>query len=210
MRTIRFSLSLVAVTLGVGCFAEDDTSINGAAATTDDIAGYEQLSLEVQDGARTYRQVMMTLATGAAAECRRIHDQYDAQVRPLVSQAVHLAGAMDRYMDEHGGADAADYSCVSTAMMSELDRHHAAACVRSDLAGNQAEADRHAAAMLSYGGQLSARCDQMMRGIESGHWDWEPMMRACNSWDGCCSDMMHAGRGDGSAGMMGSAACCDW
>jgi hypothetical protein len=200
--------SAIALVVAAACGQASDSSPN-ASVTSDDIATYQELTSRVQDGAASYRATMMAPGTTTAAECRRVHDAYDREVRPWVSRMVHMGGEMDRYMEAHGGANMADYACVSATMMDELDHHHATACTFSDIGADRTEAIRHVDAMLSYGSHMWDRCDQMMRGIDSGSWGWGPMMGGCEIWDGHCSGMMHE---DCCGGMMGGmhGDRCDW
>jgi hypothetical protein len=206
--TTLFVAGVLAVVVGAACGESNQAVASGSTATTGDIASYQQLATNVQDGATTYRANMMAPGTVTTADCQRVHDAYDAQLRPWVSQMVQMSGSMDHYIDDHGGAGVADLGCVSAAMMYEIDRHHTAACTAADIGANRTEAGRHVDAMLSYGGHMWDRCDQMMRGLDAGNWGWEPKMHGCEDWDGCCSSMMHDGC-CGGMGRMHGGACCD-
>jgi len=200
----------LAIVLGAGCGESSDVSPDGSTPTTDDIAIYQQLAVKVQERATTYRMAMMAPETETVADCQRMHEQYDAEVRPWVSRMVQMSGGMDRYMSDHGGSDVADHACVSGAMTHELDRHHAQACTLANLDADQEQAVRHVDAMLTYSGHMWDRSDQMVRGSDSGNWHWGPMMAGCEDLDGHCPGMGYdddcgGGMMDGMAG----GACCD-
>lgn len=211
MRTTRLIMpSALALVLGAACGSSGESSSNSTPANTSDITTYQQLATNVQNGATTYRTTMMAPTT-TVADCRRVHDAYDAQVRPWVSRMVQMRGAMDQYMNNHGGASVADFSCTSATMMYELDRHRTAACTSADISANRTEASGHVDAMLSYGGHMWDRCNQMMRGTNAGNWSWGSMMSGCETWDGHCSGMMHDACCQGPGGMMGQMhGSCDW
>jgi hypothetical protein len=174
-----------------------DGDPSGATGTTAELAQYQQLTLDVQEGATMYGSTMMGSETTTTADCRRVYDAYDELVRPWVSQMVAMSGRMDRHMDSNGGEEVADYGCAVATMMDELDLHRATACTLNDIRMNRAEAARHVDAMLNYSEHLWERCEQMMRGIDTGAWAWGPMMTGCETWDddcgmmhdGCCSEM---------------------
>jgi hypothetical protein len=193
-------LSAVALVFGAACGEASDSNQDGSVATADDIRTYQELATNVQNGATSYGTSMMAPGTATVADCRRVHDEYDAQVRPWVSEMGRMSGRMDDYMNGHEGASAADFACTSAMMMSEFDRHHAAACTFADFSANRTEAGRHVDAMLSYGGHMWDRCDQMMRGMDTGHSDFGPMMGGCQDWDRCCSGTMN--------GCCGGHDCC--
>ena len=187
----NIGLILGAIALSSACSTDNDSS--ESAATDEDIAVYQQLTLDIEDHARTYSA---TMHDADLADCLQVHDQYDAQVRPWVTQIGDLSEIMDRYMSNHGGSEFSDYYCVSGAMMDELDHHHSLACVSSDTDANQAEVSRHVAAMTSYAEHLWDRCDEMMRGAETGTWNWGRMMSTCRGVDSempmhDSEDMMH-------------------
>lgn len=144
--------------------------------------------------------------------CKNIHDDYDAQVRPWVSQMVQMAGEMDGWMGNHGGGANADMRCAAATMMDDLDHHRSVACTLPDLAADQAEATRHVDAMNSYAGHLWHRCGEMLGGTNGGTCcNWEPMMNGCGSWSAtCCSGMMRWGCCGGmmGGGMMHGGDCC--
>lgn len=218
MRTVKFvALSLLATVLGAGCTASVDASPeeslmnmeDDSLPNTDDISTYRQLVVKAQEGARAYRTGMMALETATVDDCQRVQDTYDAEVRPAVSQLVQMSKRMDRYMGYYGGDDVADHACVSAAMASELDRHRTAACTSADLGANQDEAGRHVEVMLAYGQHMWDRCDQMMRGSDSGDWGWGPMMDGCSDAAGQCIGMRDADCHGGMMGEMHGRACCD-
>jgi hypothetical protein len=209
MRTMKFFHPRVLfLIVGTACGSSNDSGTSASSTSTNDIATYQQLTTNVQNGAASYRTMMMASSTTTVADCRRIHDEYDAQVRSWVTQMEQTSGGMDTFIGNHGGARAADMGCVSGAMMNELDHHHSVACTFANLSANQAEAVRHVQTMLSSAGHISDRCAEMMRGTAMGSLHWGPMMDGCQDWNGhdCCGGMM------GGAGMMGGMhhgyGCC--
>jgi hypothetical protein len=106
--TTLFVAGVLAVVVGAACGESNQAVASGSTATTGDIASYQQLATNVQDGATTYRANMMAPGTVTTADCQRVHDAYDAQLRPWVSQMVQMSGSMDHYIDDHGGAGVAD------------------------------------------------------------------------------------------------------
>jgi hypothetical protein len=208
MRTTNLSVPIAfALAAAAACGRSSDS--HGSTASSDDIATYLQLAEKVQSRATSYRTAMIAPGTATAADCQRVHDEYDAEMRPWVSQMVQMSRSMDRYMNDHGGASVADHACGSATMMYELDQHHAVACGLADVAADRAEATRHVDAVMAYGGHMWGRCDQMMRGADTGSWSWGPMMDGCGEWDGCCTGMMHGGCcGEMMRGTHNE--CCDW
>ncbi len=144
------------------------------------ITAYEGLTTHVQSAADSYGAAMgapgMTLAG-----CSAVHDAYDAQVRPWLSQMMQASGTMDAYMDAHGGGAYADMGCVANAMLSELDAHRAAACTFATLSDDQAEVTRHVGVMGTYGSHLTARCGTMMGGASGHGYMWGPIATGCGS-----------------------------
>jgi hypothetical protein len=208
MQTTKlFIAGVIVVAYGVACGESNESPADSSTATTSDIANYQQLAVNVQSGATTYRANTTALDTATAADCRRVHDAYDADLRSWLPQMVQMSGAMDRYMGHHGGSSTADHACVAATMTYELERHHAAACMAADMGANRTEAGRHVDAMLSYGEHILERCKQMMRAIDAGNPSWGPMMHGCEDWDGCCSSMMHDGCCGGMMGGMHRPCC---
>lgn len=205
MRTEKLLLGGMLVALA-GC-----TNPEARLPTTDEVATYQQLALQVEDAATSYLAAMDSPSTDTVAECQALHDAYDAEVRPWVTQLVDMSDTMDHYMQSHDGGSVADHGCTSTTMMYELDRHLATACASSDPAANRTEAAHHVDAMHAYGEHLSDRCEQIMSGADSGDWAWGPALSGCEEWDGCCSGAIHDGCCGDPGGMMGGMhhGCCD-
>jgi hypothetical protein len=149
----------------------------------------------------------------AAADCQRTHDQYDAQVRPLVTQIVQMAGEMDAVIDLHGGGANADMKCGSATVMDELDYHRAIECTLADQNANQGEAARHTDTINSFANQMLGRCDELQKAnAANGSSNFTPMMYGCERWSTtCCSAMMRTGCCGGLMGRDGMAngeSCC--
>lgn len=176
----------------------------GTGATGSDITTYQQLATSTRSAATSYR-ASMTGADVTPASCQVIHDRYDGQVRPWLSQMMQMAREMDDFMDAHDGTTAADMSCVSAAMMDELDHHRSTACAFADLSADQAEAARHSGAMVSYSDHMFDRSGEMMNGSHGGAWSWGSMMDGCQDWaaDGGPNDAKHDGGMMQNGGMMG-------
>jgi hypothetical protein len=146
-------------------------------ATSADIASYDQLASETEARVASYRAAMM--GTGVTADdCRRVHQAYDADVRPWLEEMGRRSGAMDGFMSQHGGDAATDMACTATTLREELDDHAARACSFASLAEDRGEVERHAAAMGSYAGHVRDRCQQMMRGDDTRA-AWGPRMSMC-------------------------------
>ncbi|HSO39595.1 MAG TPA: hypothetical protein VLT33_44015 [Labilithrix sp.] len=181
------------------------TGSDGVAAN--DVATYEQLALHVQSAAESYRTNMMGAGMTSLASCQGMHDGYDSQVRPWISQMAQMSGGMDGEMGAHGGATSADMGCVSGRMMDELDHHRQVACTAPELPVDRSEATRHAGMMTSYGAHMRDRTGQMMNGLDGGTWSWGPMMDGCQGWHdgGTMRDggMMSDGGMMRDGGMMG-------
>lgn len=207
MSFARLFVPAVTVALVSGCGGQ---SSNSGVASAGDIAAYQALSVDVQSAATAYRSAMTDPSVTTLADCRRIHDAYDAQIQPWIAQMMQRAGAMDGFMNDHGGLSVADMACDASLMADEMDHHDAVACSWPDLASDQAEAQRHADAMIAYAAHAQERCAEMNGG--SGNWQWQPMMQQCQSWDGCCTDSMYTCCGGmmmhGGGMMYGNENCC--
>jgi hypothetical protein len=184
-------------------------STASSGSTNSDITKYQELAATVQSVSANYSATMLG---PTAADCQRIHDQYDAQVRPLVSQMLQLGGAMDNLVDSHGGSTSADLSCASATIMDELNFHRSVACTLSGFSANQAEAARHADTMSSFAGHIADRCDEVLAARGGAAVHWAPMMSGCETWSAtCCSAMMRSGCCGGLMGrdgMMNGETCC--
>lgn len=190
-----------------GSTSSDGTAGNGASGS--DIATYQQLATDTRSAASSYRMSMMATDV-TPASCQAIHDHYDGQVRPWLSRMMQMSPGMDDFMDAHDGTMAADMSCVSAAMMDELDHHRATACTFADVSADQAEAVRHSGAMVGYSGHCFDRSGEMMNGSHGGAWSWGSMMDGCRGWqaDGgiphdAPGDAQHDGGMMQGGGMMG-------
>ncbi len=221
---MRTGIVAVASTLLVAAVACGGRSTSGTADTAA-IAAYQGLSADVQSAASAYGAAIDAPAMSTGG-CPALHDAYDAQVRPWVSGMVQGAGAMDAYLDAHGGAAYADMSCVANAMRAELDAHRAIACTFTTLADDQAEVARHAGVMTSYAAHVSGRCGTMMGGSGGGPMmSWGPVATGCaipSGGTGGASDPVALGRQifdaglgangqplvrAGGVGMMGTSGC---
>jgi hypothetical protein len=211
MGTERFAF---ASTFAVVAIAACGGTAASSSTAGSEITSYQTLAATVQSVSATYSTTML----GPTSEdCQRIHDQYDAQVRPIVSQIVQMGGTMDTFLDSQGAATSADMRCDSATMMDELDFHRSVACTFSGLNANQAEATRHADAMSSFAGHILDRCDEMLAAIRgttgnaTGN-NWAPMMSGCERWSAtCCSAMMRSGCCGGNMGrdgMTNGETCC--
>lgn len=190
---------------------------DGSVATTRaEIIQYQRLSTKVQSAAGVYGATMTTGGVTAAG-CNKIHDAYDAQVRPWISSMVQMAGTMDGYISDHSGGSAADMRCAAATMLNELDYHRSVACTFSSLAADQAEAVRDADALTSYANHIWTRCREMLGDSTGACCSWGPMMSGCANWGstccssmmrwGCCGDMMSRG-GTKHGGLMHGGSCC--
>jgi hypothetical protein len=157
----------------------ESTSVSSA-----DLAQYQQLAMEVHSAAGGYGQMMAGADMTTIDACRSVHDRYDAQVRPWITQMQGMAPEMDDFMSGHGGATDADVACGAGMMMNELDRHAAVACAAQSLAGDQLEAARHVNAMNAYAAHAGDRMTQMMSGSSGSGWTWGPMMSGCEPHSG--------------------------
>lgn len=151
-------------------------------------ATYQKLSSDVKSAETDYRATMMG---ASAAACADVEGQYDAQVRPWVERMMHMSTTLDDMVKEYGGGASADYSCVSSSMLDELDYHRSIACSSANLGTIQTEVDRHVNAMLRYASHTWDRCEQVMNAVNGTPTGFGPMMAACGSWDGECTNAMH-------------------
>lgn len=170
-------------------------SDNGAIAS--DVTTYQQLVDDTRAAASGY-ETSMTDGSVTTDDCRAIHDQYDAHVRPHLARMSGMAPEMDHAMESHGGMSSADVACIAAAMASELDRHHAVACTYASIGEDRAEAQRHANAMIDFCGHAAARCAEIEHGVDAGSWSWGSMMDGCHDWHG---EGGVTGHGDHDAGM---------
>lgn len=197
MSAIRTSIFALLALLTAACDAEQPDTTPASASDVQDVRA---ALADVEAAATEYRTAMGSPDMRSPSDCRRAHDAYDARVRPTLEAMGPMGERMDQLMGHHGGADSRDTTCMMAGMLGELDRHQVGACQAADMAGDRAEADRHVGVMLDYGARMVERCDEMMRGLDTGAWKWGPMMDACEGWDGSCGMMM---MGDCDGGMMG-------
>jgi hypothetical protein len=183
--------------VGCGGVAGAPSSPGVSAPSAQGLFEFRQLALEVQSAAADYRTVSMGVASVSA--CQGIHDSYDAKVRPWIAAMNEASPGMDDFMNGHGAGTSADVSCVSTSMMTELDRHRAAACSSSNLADDDLEVSRHVEAMTSYDTHLEDRCDEVLGALDGGTPSWEGMMSSCGQppRDAGAPDGMMHGNGMG-------------
>jgi hypothetical protein len=173
-----------AALLMASCGGMSSSMMNPAPASSADVVQYRQLALNVQSAATTHGQSMANGLISTQAGCQSAEQQYDGQVRPWISKMMTMSGSMDSLAAEHGGSMEADMGCDAQAMMQELDEHRSLACASVDMAPNRAETARHVAAMMSYTGHATERCDEMMSGLSGGAWGWSPMMSGCQMASG--------------------------
>lgn len=209
--------SVLALSCGSAASSSESTaeSSPGAAAST-----LEALSADVSASVDEYGASVLS-SDASAASCAARHARYDATVRTMVAQMQEHSGGMDDYMREHAAGSSADYACLSTTMIDELDYHYARACPGSDLGAIQQEASRHVSAMRDYVGHLSDRCREVLRSLDGAEASFSSMAAVCRGWDGRCSQTMHSVccHNDGSAAVghhpdgmpnMMNLACADW
>lgn len=111
-------------------------------------------------------------AMTSPATCATAQGSYDAQARPLVGQMQGMGAGMDAMMGSMGHMDADDMGCGADAMMTELDRHQAAACVSTtDMTPNKAEAQQHVATMTQWASHQMGRSHDLasMAGMGMGN-----------------------------------------
>ncbi len=218
MRTAtRIFASALVIALGAACGSTTSpgggTSDGGTGSSSSAITTFHTLDANTLTAVDDYR-TSMTAPGVTLASCQSIHDRYDAEVRPWIVQMVGMAGQMDDFIDNHGGAAVADVRCASSTMLDELDYHRSIACTLATLGADQSEAIRHANAMNTYGSQISARCVQMLTAANGGACcNWVRMMDGCEGWSTtCCSSMMHSsccgGMTGGGGHMMHGGDCC--
>ncbi len=171
-----------------------------------EIVGYQELALQTQSATDRYRATM-TNPNATLEACAGLYEQYDGQVRPLLSQMVQLSGNMDGFMNGRRAGRFADSRCVAATMMDELDYHRSVACGFPRLAQAQAEVTRHAEVMATYAQHLEYQCDQMLLSLGEGPPAWAPVLQGCEAWDGYCSAMMHSAC---CAGGMMHQGCRRW
>jgi hypothetical protein len=182
----------------------------GSGSAANDVTKYQNLVVRVQSAATTYNATMLG-PTGA--DCQRNHDQYDAQVRPLVSEMEQIAGEMDDVINSHGGAASADMKCGAATTLDELDYHASIACTLAGLSANQGEVARHADTINSFATHMLGRLDEVRTATAGGaSSNWGPLMNGCESWSAtCCSAMMRSGCCGGMMGrdgMKNGESCC--
>jgi hypothetical protein len=176
------------IVAAVGCGTSSSDGQNQSAGSETSVV--QALAVNVEAAAAGYQSTMMEASTTAAA-CKSIHDQYDARVRPSVSQMVQMSGGLDEDVAHHGGI--ADGRCVSAIMMDELDYHRSVACSFTQISEIRAEATRHVTAMRTYADHMWQRCNQLIGAADGGAMSFMSMMQGCETWDGQCSTMMHEG-----------------
>lgn len=185
------AMTSVVIVAALGCGSSSNDGQTQSAGS--DVFVVQELAVNVESAASVYRSRLMDASTTARA-CKSIHDQYDASVRPSVSQLLQVSGKIDDDLGHHGGTAVADDRCVSTTMMDELDYHRSVACTSTDISEIRAEAARHIAAMRSYADHMWHRCNQLIGTSDGGGLSSSmSMMPGCENWDGHCSAMMHAG-----------------
>ena len=119
------------------------------------------LAQEVSTAANAYDALAAGMS--GAADCSSDENQYDAQVRPQITQMLDMGPQMDTMMMGSLGDPAdADMTCAADAMMAELDHHRSLACSSAtDMGPNVDEAHRHATAMMQWADHEMARTSAM-------------------------------------------------
>jgi hypothetical protein len=173
------AVTSVLIVTAIGCGSSSNDGQTQSART--DTSVVQELAVDVEATAAVYRSTMMDAST-TAASCKSIHDQYDARVRPSVSQILQMSGRIDDDMDQHGVI--ADGRCVSATMMDELDHHRSVACTSRDISEIRAEATRHVTAMRTYADHMWLRCNQLMGAADGGMMGFMSTMEGCESWTG--------------------------
>ena len=174
MRTSGSFITICAIAL-TACGGTTENNVSAA-----DVATYQDLSRQIESAVSSYRDTMLGPSM-TMASCQAVHDGYDATVRPWVSQMMKMSGGMDGFMDAHQGSASADFQCMATAMMDDLDAHRHAACQLASLSDDRTEAARHAQVMLDHGSHIDQRCAQMTNGMDGRGYMWTPMMMGCAS-----------------------------
>ncbi len=187
----------LALALASGC-GSSSTDTPGSVDSTQ-VSRYQELAGNIDSADQDYGDAMGSSQMGSMADCQRVHQDYEARVRPWVHDMLDRADAMDGFMGSHGGADVSDMRCTAEAMMDELDHHAQAACASNDVDADRAEAQRHRNAMHDYAGHVQDRCDEMMGAF---HHDasWGPMMNGCGMTDGSGDGHHHWMMGDDDTG----------
>jgi len=173
------AVTSLVIVAAVGCGTSSNDGQTQSAGSETFVV--QKLAVNVEATAAVYQSTMMDASTTASA-CRRIDDQYDARVRPSVSQIVQMSGRIDDDMGHHGGI--ADGRCVAATMMDELDFHRSVACTSTDISEIRAEATRHATAMRTYADHVWQRCNQLIGASDGGTMGFMSMMSECEAWDG--------------------------
>jgi hypothetical protein len=124
------------------------------------IQAFSSTALAVSSAATTYGNQAATMTS--ASTCAADQSAYDGQVRPMVARMQGMAPAMDDMMGSMNHMADGDMACAAAAMMAELDRHGAVACVStSDMGPNVAEAGQHVAAMTQWADHQAERAHEM-------------------------------------------------
>lgn len=100
---------------------------------------------------------------GAPDACRAQFDLYLAEARPTLEELTAMGGAMDTCMRSRGHGTMADIVGTCASLRQELDAHAATGC-GADPSRNQAEIERHCAAMSELALRTDDRAQMMMTG----------------------------------------------
>lgn len=144
-------------------------------ATQDDIAHYQELVDAVDTAATTYKTALADPALTQEG-CLVAHGVYDETVRPAIGHMLGLADELEGFMNAHGGGMFADVTCTTRAMMDEVDDHNNVACMWPDVVRDRAEAHRHLGVMARYTTHAAERTEEMLTGMDAGHWNWGPLI----------------------------------
>lgn len=151
---MRFTPLLVALA-ALACGGGSSSSSSAASPQA-----MNALAQEVSTAASAYDALAARMS--GVADCSSDESQYDAQVRPHVTQMHAMGPQMDMMMGSLGDPADADTTCAADAMMAELDHHHSMACASpTDMGPNVSEAHRHATAMMQWADHEMARTSAM-------------------------------------------------
>lgn len=152
MRTTVLAVALAV--LGGATLAACGGSSSGV--STADVQAYNTDARDVAAAADAYAIQAATM--GSAAACATDESGYDGQVRPLVGRMQGHGAGMDAMMGSMGHLVDGDMECTANAMLAELDRHRAAACLSpADMGPNVTEAQQHAFAMSQWASHAASR-----------------------------------------------------
>lgn len=177
MRPLAFVIGCVPLAGALACGSSDTVAVATPHVDTSTVTEYQSYAADLQTSLTAYGGTMMSSST--LTSCRAAHEQYDAAARPTVVKMVDMGKAMDAFMETHAGEMITDMSCVAAAMLTELDRHAAAACASTDETANRTEVGRHVGAMAGYDAHVKDRCSTMMQAGSTDGMNWSAPMTGC-------------------------------